>query len=112
MSVVSEPKILALVDSRLSIAQVDASGDQAERSYSFQMSIAGPKQSILKFLPVRYLRHHQNYKNNSMLRRKYLPWIRNVTSATHITIAITTILFFMFQMAILPSFLKFLASEG
>jgi hypothetical protein len=61
MSVVSEPKMLALVVSKLSKAQVTASGDQAERSYGFQMSIAGPKQSTLKNSPVRSLRYHQNY---------------------------------------------------
>lgn len=42
MSVVSEPKILYLVISKLSKAQVFSTGDQAERSYSFQMSIANP----------------------------------------------------------------------
>lgn len=35
MSVESEPKMLALVDSKLSKAQVFASGDQAERIYGF-----------------------------------------------------------------------------
>jgi hypothetical protein len=42
-----------------------------------------------------------------MSRRKYLPWIRSATSVTHIDIAIAMIIFFMFQMAILPSFFKF-----
>lgn len=42
MSVVSEPKILALVVSKLSMSQVFATGDQAERIYGFQMSIADP----------------------------------------------------------------------
>jgi hypothetical protein len=112
ISVLSEPKMLALVVSKLSKAQVDASGDQAERSYSFQLSIADPNQLTLETLPVRHLRHHKNYKDNSMVRRRYLPWIRSATSATQITIAIAIILFFMFQMAILPSFLKFLVSKG
>ena len=39
----SEQKMLALVVSKLSKAQVSASGDQAERSYGLQMSIAGLK---------------------------------------------------------------------
>jgi len=39
MSVMSEPSTLAFVVSKLSKAQVFATGDQTERSYGFQMSI-------------------------------------------------------------------------
>ena len=44
MSVMSEPKIVALVLSKLSRTQMFDSGNQTERSYGCQISIADPKQ--------------------------------------------------------------------
>ncbi len=47
-----------------------------------------------------------------MVSKKLLPLMRNETSVPHIPIAITIMTIPMFQMAILPSFLKSLASRG
>jgi hypothetical protein len=50
-SVTSEAMILGLVVSRLSRTQVFASGDHAERSYGYQVSLADSNQSKLKIHP-------------------------------------------------------------
>ena len=47
-----------------------------------------------------------------MICEKYLPLTRNTTSVTHTHIAITITVFSLFQMAILPSFLKVLFRDG
>ena len=108
MSTMSELTTLALVLSKLSKAQVSASGDQAERSYGCQISTKIVDVEIFTcVIPVISPKLMRDY---SMKRTKYLPWMRSEISATHMTIAIAIMILFIFQMAILPSFFKYVAS--
>ena len=110
MSTMSELTTLALVLSKLSKAQVFASGDQTERSYSCQISTKIVDVEIFTcVIPVISPNLIRDY---SIKRTKYLPWMRSEMSATHIAIAIAIMILFIFQMAILPSFLNYVASGG
>lgn len=111
-SVTSTPIIESLVTSMLSRAQVFAACDHVDRIYSYRVKPVGQKQPKLNIYPydtcdtIRFTRHHP------MICRKYIPTMRNAMSVSHMPIDIITTTICLSQTAILPSFLKRLASGG
>ena len=97
--------------SKLITAQVLCSGDHTERIYNCHMSIAGPKQSYLTIHPYDTCDMTRITRESSRIER-YSPLIRNPKSVVHKVITITTTIIFLFQMAILSSFFKYLADHN
>jgi hypothetical protein len=112
MSETREQIIAGLVLSMLSTTQVSASGDHVERSYGCQVSQAGPKQLKLKIHPYCTYDITRYTRASPVICRRYLPLMKSKMSVTHMLIAIAIIIFALFQMAILPSYLERIASGG
>jgi hypothetical protein len=100
-----------LVLSKLVIMQAFASGDHEERSYGCQVSHASPKLFKLNIHPYRSYIIARCSEDSPVICRRCLPRRKREVSVNHITIAIAKIIFALFQMAILPTFLERLASE-
>jgi hypothetical protein len=112
MSETSKPITAGLVLSKLCTTQVSASGDHVERSFGSQVSRASPKQSKLKIHPYCTYDITRHTRYSPVICRMYLPSMKSETSISNMPIAVATIIFALFQTAILPRYLERIALGG